>query len=104
MYHFFVYAPIQNTKEIKDAMFNLGIGSLGKYSNCVWSTKGSGEFKPLDKACPFIGTENQYSNVEEMKLEFFIPEGVNIIDVITTLKLVHPYETPAYGIIKLDFH
>ena len=46
----------------------------------------------------------KYSHVDEMKLEFFIPEGVNIIDVITTLKLVHPYETPAYGIIKLDFY
>jgi hypothetical protein len=87
---------------LKDTLFNIGVGKFGKYSHCVWQTDEEGQFKPLSESSPVIGNINQISKVKEIKLEFYCDGSVEISKIISTLKSVHPYETPAYGVVKLE--
>jgi hypothetical protein len=102
MYHLFVYIPEEQSESLKEALFKIGIGESGNYSHHVWQTKGLGQFKPLNNSKPYSGISNEVKEVRELKLEFFCNPSVDMKKVISTLKLNHPYECPAYGIIKLE--
>ena len=56
---------------------------------------------PLSGSKPFIGKEGTLEKVAEFKVEM-VCEHQYIKTVIETLKAVHPYEEPAYQVIKLE--
>lgn len=103
MYLITVYVPESHLNEVKEAVFDAGAGQIGNYSNCCWQTLGEGQFKPTQGSNAFIGTLLKLETLPEYKLEFVCKDKL-IQDVITALKNAHPYETPAYQVIKLvDF-
>lgn len=95
------FAPSDNSVTIKDALFAIGCGVLGQYDNCCYSVEGSGTFRPLKGSSPFIGQINQVEQVEEERVEMIFPATLQR-KVIETLYKVHPYEEPAFDIIKLE--
>lgn len=104
MYKLTVYIPQsadeQVLSQIKTAIFNAGAGNIGNYAHCCWQTLGVGEFKPLVNSTPFIGDVDEVSQVPEWRLECVLADDC-VKAVITALKQAHPYETPAYDVIKL---
>lgn len=100
-YHIYFYAPKNHLDTVKNAMFAAGAGNIGNYSHCCWQTKGMGQFLPTDAADPFVGTANELSVEEEYKVEMICRSGC-LKKVLTAMKQAHPYEEPAYGIIKLE--
>ena len=46
------YSPRDNRDTILDALFAAGAGHIGNYSNCSFSTSGTGTFKPLAGSNP----------------------------------------------------
>ena len=71
------------------------------YADCSWETLGTGQFRPLEGSDPFIGSSNKLERVQELKVEMICVETV-IRKVIEALKQSHPYEEPAYEVIKIE--
>ncbi len=67
----------------------------------AWQTKGEGQFCPLEGSQPFSGDINQLSREDEYKVEMICEEQY-IKAVMKALKLSHPYEEPAHGVILLQ--
>ncbi len=82
-------------------MFDAGAGIVGDYQECAWQTLGEGQFKPLDGSQPYIGEVNTLEKVEEFKVEMVCTSQL-IEKVILALKSSHPYEVPAFSVIKLE--
>lgn len=101
MYLICFYAPVDYVEQIKAAMFAAGAGKIGEYSCCAWQTLGEGQYMPLEGSNAFIGEKNQIEKVQEYKVEL-ICEAPFIHDVITALKQSHPYEMPAYQVLKTE--
>lgn len=100
MYQFIFYVPQSHVEKVKNAVFSAGAGNIGNYSHCCWQTLGSGQFKPLAKSSPYIGKENTLTHIDEYKVEMVCADSC-IDGVVKALKASHPYETPAYHVIKL---
>src|SRR5258708_362789 len=100
MYKICVYIPESHLDAVKDAMFTAGAGKIGNYSHCSWQTLGEGQYLPLEGSNAFIGKQGKIEKVAEYLVEMVCDEPL-IKKVIEALKASHPYETPAYHIIKL---
>ncbi|SNT71284.1 NGG1p interacting factor NIF3 [Psychrobacter sp. LV10R520-6] len=100
MYKLTVFIPEQALNEVKSALFAAGAGTIGNYEQCCWQVQGMGQFMPLAGSSPHIGTHDSIETVSEWRVEMVVNE-VAIHSVITALKRAHPYETPAYDVIKV---
>ena len=101
LYQISFYVPVENCETVKRAMFDAGAGIVGDYQECAWQTLGEGQFKPLDGSQPYIGEVNTLEKVEEFKVEMVCTSQL-IEKVILALKSSHPYEVPAFSVIKLE--
>lgn len=93
------YVPIDFVDSVKTALFNAGAGKIGAYSHCCWQTLGEGQFMPETGSHPFIGEQNQVEKISEYKVEMVCSDD-NLEAAIDALMHTHPYETPAYQIIR----
>jgi len=101
MYKISFFVPLIYADQVKSAVFLTGAGRIGAYDRCCWETAGTGQFRPLSGSDPFIGGEGGLETVEELKVEM-VCSFENIDAAIVALKKAHPYETPAYEVIKVE--
>ncbi|OGT35580.1 MAG: NGG1p interacting factor NIF3 [Gammaproteobacteria bacterium RIFCSPHIGHO2_12_FULL_37_14] len=101
MYKICFYVPPTHIEEVKHAMFAKGAGKVGDYSHCAWQILGEGQFLPLAGSDPFIGKLNQEEKISEYKVEI-VCEDQYIHAVLAALKQSHPYEEPAYQVMRLE--
>jgi len=94
------YVPDTHLDLTKTAVFNAGAGTIGNYEHCAWQVLGTGQFKPLKGANPFIGTLNALEQVAEWRVEMMVTPSV-ASEVLKALKASHPYEEPAFEFIQL---
>ena len=99
MFQVIVFIPETHKEKVKAAMFSAGAGKWGNYDSCCFEQDGIGQFRPLKKSRPFLGSEGEIESVREVRIEM-ICEEVHYPHVIEALKSSHPYETPAYYAIK----
>lgn len=103
MYKLTVFIPDNVLEQVKSALFSAGAGTIGSYEQCCWQVQGRGQFKPLVGSTPHIGMHDKLEGVDEWRVEMVVDEDI-IKEVVMALKDAHPYETPAYDVIKvLDF-
>ncbi len=96
-----LFVPEGYEKEVKEAVFSQGAGWIGNYSNTGFISKGKGSFKPMEGTAPYIGSEGQTTEVDEVKFETILPESLTK-PVIEAIKSAHPYEEPAYDLYPLN--
>ncbi|KAI8958956.1 GTP cyclohydrolase 1 type 2/Nif3 [Daldinia sp. FL1419] len=99
------YAPTASVAACKSAIFAAGAGRYpgpGNYTECCWSTLGTGQFRPGGAANPHIGTVGTLEEVPEVRVETLCVGEDVVKDVVKALKGAHPYEEPAYHVIKLE--
>ena len=101
MYKICFFVPENTVEMVKKAMFEAGAGRIGNYDSCAWQTLGTGQFRALENSNPTIGQQNVVEQVSEYKVEM-VCEDELVKQVIDALISAHPYEEPAYDIIKLD--
>ena len=100
MFKLIYYVPDMHLDLTKTAVFNAGAGTIGNYEHCAWQVLGTGQFKPLKGANPFIGTLNALEQVAEWRVEMMVTPSV-ASEVLKALKASHPYEEPAFEFIQL---
>jgi hypothetical protein len=103
MYQLCFYVPVDHLESVKQAVFAAGAGRIGNYDQCCWQVEGEGQFRPLSGAQPAIGQQGQLESVREFRVEM-VCDAAHIKAVVAALKQAHPYEEPAYNVLKiLDF-
>ncbi|KAI0104917.1 GTP cyclohydrolase 1 type 2/Nif3 [Hypoxylon sp. NC0597] len=99
------YAPPSAVQACKAAIFAAGAGRYpgpGNYTECCWSTAGTGQFRPGDAAQPHIGTVGALEETPEVRVETLCIGEDTVKGAVAALKKAHPYEEPAYHVIKLE--
>lgn len=94
-YRLDVYVPETHVESLKEALFHAGAGRIGNYECCCWQTEGTGQFRPIAGAHPFLGRQDETETVSEWKLELLVCAS-DLRAVLAALKAAHPYETPAF--------
>lgn len=95
-----VFVPSGYEDKVRQEITKKGAGWVGKYSNCTFSTKGEGTFKPLEGTKPFLGEMKELNRVEEVRLETIVPaEKLN--EVLEGMENAHPYEEVAFDLYPL---
>ena len=101
MYVLVYYVPEEALEKTKNALFDAGAGSIGNYSKCSWQVKGEGQFLPHVLSSPYSGSRGELSMVSEYRVEMSLSDELKD-KVIDVLKEVHPYETAAYHLVKVN--
>lgn len=95
------FVPKSHTAQVKDALFEVGAGGIGNYSECSFTTEGMGTFKPIGSADPFIGKVGTRHTESEERVEVLFPDYLSGV-VLSRLKSAHPYEEVAYYLHELE--
>lgn len=101
MYKLAFFVPKEQKEDVKEALFAIGVGSYENYDKCSWEVAGTGQFRALLGANPFLGQVGNVETVEEFKVEMICKDNL-IRKAVQTLKDVHPYEEVAYEVIHLE--
>jgi len=101
MYVLSFLVPEQSLETVKNAIFMTGAGRIDAYQHCAWQTLGEGQFMPLSGSNPFIGETNRLEKVAEYKVEIVCTKE-QIKNAVMALKEAHPYEAPAYQVIRIE--
>ena len=96
----FVFVPLQQAGQVRNAIFEAGAGHIGNYSECSFNTRGTGSFTAGEGAHPFIGQVGKRQQEEEIKIETIFPAWLQN-KVVAAVKAAHPYEEPAFDLLPL---
>ena len=97
----YTYVPMDNAEEVRAAIFAAGAGQIGNYSECSFSSEGTGTFKGEEGANPFVGEVGSRHYENEMRIETVFPAWLES-KVVAALKDAHPYEEVAYDVVQLS--
>ncbi len=95
------YAPINAAEKLKNALFEAGAGNIGNYSNCSFTTVGTGSFRAEDEANPTIGKIGETHFEEEVQINVTFSASFEK-KVMNALFKNHPYEEVAYEVLTLE--
>ncbi len=85
-----VEAIIQGVTEIVPLRY-------GNYDNVAWySSEGIEQFRSLEGSNPTLGSENQITKKQSVKIEFSIPRDRNLLERVIKSGIFpfHPWEEP----------
>jgi dinuclear metal center YbgI/SA1388 family protein len=94
------FVPPEVVDAVSAALFGAGAGRIGAYSQCSFRSAGTGTFFGGEGASPAVGSAGRLESVDELRLETLVPIGC-IGAVVTALRGAHPYEEPAFDIVRL---
>lgn len=96
-----VFVPHSHAEKVRTAMFDAGAGGIGHYSECSFNLQGTGTFKPLEKADPFIGKRGERHSEAEERIEVIVPK--HLVSQVTSAMIgAHPYEEVAMDRYELQ--
>ena len=95
------YAPINTSEKLKNALFEAGAGNIGNYSNCIFTTEGTGSFRAEKDANPTIGKIGETHFEEEVQINVTFSASIEK-KVMNALFKNHPYEEVAYEVLTLE--
>lgn len=97
----YTFVPKNEADKVRDAIFAVGAGVIGNYSECSFNIDGVGTFKAGENTNAFVGEKGTRHYENEVKLEIIYPIWLKN-QVIDALLKAHPYEEVAYDIIALE--
>lgn len=100
-YKLVVFTPADASQKIIEVLGKNGAGAIGDYDYCTYRSSGTGTFRPLVGATPFIGAVNKLTCVSEDRIEAIVA-APDLKNLIAVLKRSHPYEEMAYDVIALE--
>jgi len=96
-----VFVPAENAEQLREALGNVGAGSIGNYSHCSFSGAGEGRFLPGENTNPHIGVKGKLEAVNEVRVETIFPQSIEK-KVLQAMIKAHPYEEVAYDVYRLE--
>jgi dinuclear metal center YbgI/SA1388 family protein len=96
-----VYVPEGDAERVAAAMHDAGAGVVGDYDRAMFSSRGTGQFRPLAGADPAIGSVGEVEAVDEVSLQLVARPALREM-VRIALLAAHPYEEVAYDVIATE--
>lgn len=96
-----VMVPESHADEVRLALFDAGAGRMGNYDCCSYNTSGTGTFRALEGADPYVGELLTLHREPEVRIDTVMPSRLRD-RVEQALIQAHPYEVPTYEFIGLD--
>lgn len=94
------YCPLENVSEIRDALNELGVLTVGDYDQVFTYQISQGSWRPLEGSNPYEGKLGEISEAEEARIEFRCPEHL-ATSAVAKIREIHPYEEPVINVIPL---
>ncbi len=94
------FVPHDHAEAVTGALAAAGAGAIGAYDHCAFTSEGTGQFRPLAGADPFIGSVGDLTRTPELRVEMVLPRSRRAA-VVAALLGAHPYETPAFDMLPL---
>ncbi len=101
MYSLTVYVPAGHLEAVKEALFAAGAGAAAGYDRACWQVLGEGQFRPQPGSRPAVGCIGQETRLPEYRLELVCRDEC-LAAALDALRRVHPYEQPAYAVLRLE--
>ena len=95
------FCPLNKADVVRKALFDCGAGHIGNYDSCSYNINGSGTFRALENANPYVGKKGKLHFENEIRIETIFPGYLEKI-ILKALFASHPYEEVAYDIYPLD--
>ena len=95
------FCPTDNADVVRKALFDSGCGHIGNYDSCSYNVDGSGTFRALAGANPYVGEKDKLHHEPETRIETIFPAYLEK-QVLKALFVAHPYEEVAYDIYPLE--
>jgi len=95
------YVPKTNAEELRQALFNVGAGSIGNYESCSFNVDGEGTYMGNEDSNPVIGIKGELHTENETAISVTFKKHLESI-VLKKLFDAHPYEEVAYEISTLE--
>lgn len=99
-YKLVTFVPEGAVEKVSEAMFAAGAGRIGAYTHCSYRTAGTGTFFGEEGANPAVGAAGRLETVDEIRLETLVPIA-RIDAAVSAMRSAHPYEEPAFDIVRL---
>ncbi len=99
-YKLVTFLPPEHLPGVSAALFAAGAGDIGAYSGCSFRTEGTGTFTPGPGSRPAYGAAAGPSEVREVRLEVVLPAR-RMREALHALLDSHPYEEPAYDLLRV---
>jgi dinuclear metal center YbgI/SA1388 family protein len=95
------FVPTTHLESVVEAMHKAGAGQIGNYKECSFRVPGTGTYIPIENTNPYSGKLYEKSFETEVRVEMILPYYLEN-NIITAMKLAHPYEEVAYYIQNID--
>ncbi len=95
------FVPPDHTEAVRAALAEAGAGRIGDYSECAFTTTGTGHFRPGDDTDPHTGTPGTLESADEVRIEMEVARW-DVGRIVTALKQAHPYEEVAYDLYPVE--
>ncbi|MFZ4509136.1 MAG: Nif3-like dinuclear metal center hexameric protein [Fimbriimonas sp.] len=93
------FVPPSHLEEVLRALEGAGCGRIGAYTGCAYLGQGIGRFEPTPDAKPYTGSIGHRSEVPEVRFEVRLPDG-HAERAVAAYRRAHPYESPAFDVIR----
>jgi len=94
------FCPATHAEKVRSSIFEAGAGQIGEYDSCSFNIEGTGSFRALSEANPFVGQKEVLHFEPEVRIEAIVPAWL-LSRVVSAMKASHPYEEVAYDIYNL---
>jgi dinuclear metal center YbgI/SA1388 family protein len=94
------FLPEEHLETVSRALFVAGAGRIGDYSSCSFRASGTGTFFGEEGTHPVVGEAGRFEEAREVRLETVVP-CARVADVVAALRRSHPYEEPAFDLVRL---
>jgi dinuclear metal center YbgI/SA1388 family protein len=94
------FVPEADLERVSTALFDAGAGVIGQYSECSFRSAGTGTFRGGEGTSPAVGRPGRPERAPEVRIETIVPLSRQEA-VIEALRAAHPYEEPAFDLIRL---
>ncbi|WP_422486507.1 Nif3-like dinuclear metal center hexameric protein [Gudongella sp. DL1XJH-153] len=95
-----VYVPETHQNKILEALSESDAGHIGNYSECSFTVRGTGRFKPQAGSNPFLGSTGRLESVAEVRIETIVKKDL-LQRTMDMIKEEHPYEEVAFDIFPI---
>ncbi|HEX6846388.1 MAG TPA: Nif3-like dinuclear metal center hexameric protein [Chitinophagaceae bacterium] len=97
----FTFVPLTHADKVRQSIFDAGGGHIGSYEECSFNSEGFGTFKGGQDTNPYVGKPGELHRENEVRVEVIYPSWLEG-HLLKSLLTAHPYEEPAYDIVRLD--
>lgn len=95
------YVPSDNAEKLLNQLFKAGAGSIGNYSNCSFTSEGTGSYLGNENSNPVKGIKGEMHYEKEVQINVTLPKHKEA-SVLKALFNSHPYEEVAYEVVTLE--